>query len=156
MMTSIIDLTDFDFETVLSNLLLKDLINLSDTNKYLRTIVRSNIPLNFSKTITLIGSKTVDIGYNISFHFTSLNIVLKFLRIFGDQIKILFFNYVNVLEKTKYVGSYVNIYCHNLNILVLRSLTLATHSFLIHQFNIKYLFFEYCHIDMELWKISLK
>lgn len=155
-MTSISDLTDFDLEFVFSYLDAKDFINLADANMFLRKNVQSYLKKNFNEMIVLLGSPASDIGYisNIPFYFRGLNFVLKFLRIFGDQVKIMSFNYVNEKNKAWYVGSNVNKYCLNTDILIFRSLTSDLNSVFKNLSKVKFLFFEFCEINALSMRIS--
>lgn len=154
-MTLVTDLSTFDLEPVFSSLDSKDLINLADANMYLRNEVRDYLKKHFAKTMILLGSPSTDIGFfdNILFHFRGLKFVLQFLRIFGDQLKILYFAYINTERKTLHVGSYVNIYCCNLEILIFRLMTLNLTLVFKNVFNVKILFFEYGHPDVCLSSI---
>lgn len=156
-MTSITDLAEFDMEFVLSYLELRDLINLADINIYLRNIIRSYLIIIFNKMVVLTGNPTTDIVYIPSdpFRFFGFILILKFLRIFGDQLKFLCFCYINEKEKAFRVGQYVNIYCCNLNILIFQSLPLTLSYVFQNVFNVKFLFFEYCHVDFHALRVSM-
>lgn len=83
-MALITDLTIDDFQYVFCYLSFIDLINFSDTNKYLKDIVKPYLESNFNSKVSLLCGTTTSIAYNNRHVITKFHLILKLIRIFGN------------------------------------------------------------------------
>lgn len=151
-MTSITDLTIDDFQHLFIYLNSTDLINLSDTNTYLRNVVKLYLNSKLQRKIVLQCGKSFTYTYCDRIILKNFQIVLKFIRIFGDQFKILFFWIVNS-KKCQIANIYLNTYCQNLETLLFRSLELNSNFIFHNNLSIKNLFFEFCNLPLGLCQL---
>lgn len=90
-MTTINDLTIDDFQYIFGHLSYSDFINLSLASKYLQNIVKLYLNSDLKRKIVLQCGPSSNLCYGpkiISINFKS---ILRFIRIFGDQIEIIIF-----------------------------------------------------------------
>lgn len=144
-MTLITDLTFDDFQFVFKYLDFSDLINLSVTNRYLQNIIKLYLDDEFKRKIVLQCSSTTDLAYGKKIIIVNFRSILRFIRIFGNQIKILLFWVVD-RRKCEILALYLNSYCSNLETLLFRSLKFDISPFLQCDFSIRNLLFEFSNL----------
>lgn len=152
-MALITDLTIDDFQYVFCYLSFIDLINFSDTNKYLKDIVKPYLESNFNSKVSLLCGTTTSIAYNNRHVITKFHLILKLIRIFGNYFKILAFWVIDE-KKSHTVSTYINIYCSNLETLLYRSLQFDLSSTFTNHLNVKNLFFEFSILDTNFSQLS--
>lgn len=145
-MAPITELTIDDFQHIFVHLDYSDLINLSDCNFYLRNVVKSYLDLMFSERIVIQCSKSLDLLYFQKTFIKNFRFILRFVRIFGDQFKILIFWVVDP-QKCRIMNTYLNRYCSYLNTLIFRSLR-VNFVFKVHN-NLENLFFEFSELSFS-------
>lgn len=140
-----------DFQYVFKYLKYSDLINFSDVNKYLRTVTKIYLNSNFEKKIVLQCCESTNFGYCNKIVLANFQLILKFIRIFGDQFKILIFWVIDA-RKCHILGIYLNNYCQNLESLLFRSLKFDLGS--IFMINLKNIFFEFGELHSNFCQLS--
>lgn len=145
-MASINELSIDDFQHIFIHLDYSDLVNLSDCDTYLQNVVKSYLGSMFNNQIVLQCSRSLDFIYFQKTLIRNFQFVLRFIRIFGDQIKILIFWVVDP-QKCQIMNDYLNKYCSNLKTLIFRSLK-VDFKFGIHN-KLENLFFEFCSLSFD-------
>lgn len=156
-MVPITELKIDDFQYIFKSLRPIDLINFSDTNKYLRSIVKTYLGTYFSKNFVIMCLEqelmTTCFAYHESLIISNFETLLRTIRIFGDHIKILTF-WVAHKRKCKILGLYISTYCPNIHTILFRSLSIELAHIFNVKLNVKNVFFEFSELILNTSKLS--
>lgn len=151
-MPSLTDLTINEFQFIFVYLDYTDSISLGDTNMDLRNIVKMYLSSKLKHKLVL-QCNSLDSIFGQGLIATKFLYILRFIRIFGDQITILVF-WVTVEKKCQLITMYLSKYCHNLNTLLFRSMKFDLSPYLFEYTSIRNLLFEFSVLPLAFKQIS--
>lgn len=147
-MASLTDLTINDFQHIFLYLSYLDLINLCDSSKLLQNIIKEFLDDSLKSRLVLQCIASSDMAFNEKIITVEFTYILKFIRHFGNQLRILYF-WITDEHKCHNIGIYLNKYCTNLESLFFRSFHLDLSSFFPKAFQVQNLFFEFSTLILK-------